>query len=144
MIKEIDRNAYVLNSCIANKKPIISKFRMFTALTGRNNEMHKSHHKRIDNESGTKVAKIGYFPCFSLNTILKAINVSQVDYFSLDVEGGELDVLKSIDFEGINIRTFGIEHNGFAETRDAITDFMQKKGYKTEMVDDQDGYYIKK
>ena len=44
-----------------------------------------------------------FVPCFSLVTILKAINVNKVDYFSLDVEGGESFVLKAIDFNKIDI-----------------------------------------
>ena len=42
-----------------------------------------------------------YAPCFSLHTILKAMNVNKVDFFSLDLEGGENDVLLSLDFNKI-------------------------------------------
>jgi hypothetical protein len=34
--------------------------------------------------------------CFPLYSLLKAINVTTVDYFSLDVEGAELSILKTI------------------------------------------------
>ena len=56
-------------------------------------------------------------PCFSLNTILKAINVDKIDYFSLDVEGGELEVLKGIDFHKIDIATFSVEHNNYQDQK---------------------------
>ena len=39
-------------------------------------------------------------------TILKAINTNKVDYFSLDVEGGELEVLKGINLKKLDITTF--------------------------------------
>lgn len=142
-IEEKNRNAYILNACIANSKPIISRFRVHKALTGRLAEMNLKHQKRIDLESGTDIIKFGYFPCFSLKTIMKAIDISHVDYFSLDVEGGELDVLKSINFNELDIETFSIEHNGFEETRDRITALMESNGYRAELVDGQDGYYIK-
>ena len=35
-----------------------------------------------------------------------------LDKTSLDVEGGEFDVLKTIDFNIVDISTFVIEHNG--------------------------------
>ncbi len=38
-------------------------------------------------------------PYFSLYTILKEINTNKVVYFSFDVEGGELEVLKGINLK---------------------------------------------
>ena len=105
--------------------------------------MNPQHQRRMDLESGTNVAKLGYFPCFSLKTIMKAIGVSHVDYFSLDVEGGELDVLKSINFNELDITMFSIEHNGFKEAKKQITSLMESNGYRTEKVDGQDGFYKK-
>ena len=35
-------------------------------------------------------------PCFPIHTILLALNVTHVDYFSLDVEGFELQVIRTI------------------------------------------------
>jgi FkbM family methyltransferase len=42
--------------------------------------------------------------CFPLFTLLAALNVSSVDYLSLDVEGAELDVLKTIPFTLLHIQ----------------------------------------
>ena len=41
--------------------------------------------------------------CFPLFGVLRAMNVSKVDYFSLDVEGNEMDVLRSIPFDDLEI-----------------------------------------
>ena len=49
--------------------------------------MSDNHANRIDKESNFKKREYLYIPCFSLVTILKAIDVKKVDYFSLDVEG---------------------------------------------------------
>ena len=72
--------------------------------------MDAKHKQRVNNKFKKKVYK--NVPCFSLNTIMKAIGVTKVDYFSLDVEGGEIDVLNTIDFNALNIESFSIEHNG--------------------------------
>jgi hypothetical protein len=42
--------------------------------------------------------------CFPLFTYLLAMNITTVDYFSLDVEGSELQVLQTIPFDQVNIR----------------------------------------
>lgn len=42
--------------------------------------------------------------CFPLYTMLLALNRTTVDYFSLDVEGYELHVLKTIPFDEIDIQ----------------------------------------
>jgi len=47
--------------------------------------------------------------CFPLNDILAAIGVNHVDYFSLDVQGAELPILKTIDFKAIRIDVIILE-----------------------------------
>ena len=42
--------------------------------------------------------------CFPLHLLLRAINRTTVDYFSLDVEGFELNVLRTIPFDSIHIK----------------------------------------
>ena len=44
--------------------------------------------------------------CYPLFSLLLAMNVSRVDYFSLDVEGWELEVLKTIPFDKIDIKVW--------------------------------------
>ena len=41
--------------------------------------------------------------CFPLFSILLAIKRTQIDYFSLDVEGSEFDILKTIPWDQVNI-----------------------------------------
>jgi hypothetical protein len=71
-----------------------------------------------------------YIPCFSLNTILHAINVKNVDMFSLDIEGGEWDVIESIDYKKYNINLFCIEWNHLDDKKQKIHDHLLKNGYK--------------
>jgi hypothetical protein len=44
--------------------------------------------------------------CFPLYSILLAVGRVQVDFFSLDVEGHELLVLKTIPFDKVNIKVW--------------------------------------
>jgi len=58
-----------------------------------------------------KRKRIMTVPCFPLDTILAALNRSTVDYFSLDIEGFELPVLKTIDWTSADIRVLSVEFN---------------------------------
>ena len=42
--------------------------------------------------------------CFPFHSILSAIGNPSVDYFSLDIEGIELDVLKTIPWDKVDIK----------------------------------------
>ncbi|XP_064108628.1 uncharacterized protein LOC135216997 isoform X2 [Macrobrachium nipponense] len=48
--------------------------------------------------------------CFPLASYLLALNVSSVDYLSLDVQGNEWDILKNIPWNRIAIRVLAVEH----------------------------------
>jgi len=48
-------------------------------------------------------------PCFPLETLLASLNRSRVDYFSLDIEGLELHILKTIDWTRVNISILSVE-----------------------------------
>ncbi|CAF0756453.1 unnamed protein product [Brachionus calyciflorus] len=135
-----NRNIYSINACIAKKHPIVSKFirASDSALSGRLSEMSQGHSNRVGRQFD-----IIYVPCFSLNTILKAIDVNKVDYFSLDVEGGEWDVLSSLDLKNIDFRSFSIEHNGETQRRDQMRDYLINNNYKVPKMDGQDLYSIK-
>lgn len=138
-----NRNIYSINACIAQNKPIIAKFRLYSVLSGRLKTMTDEHQKRIDKESESKNKISLFIPCFSINTILAAINVNKVDYFSLDVEGGELDVLKSINYSKIQIDTFSVEHNNVVDEKNRIKSFMEKNGFKTQKDAPQDIYFVR-
>ena len=48
--------------------------------------------------------------CFDIYSLLRAINRTHVNYFSLDVEGAELPILKTIPFERITVDIFSVEY----------------------------------
>jgi len=47
----------------------------------------------------------------TLSDILMDKTINNIDYLSIDVEGYEMNVLKSIDFSKFNIKLIGIENN---------------------------------
>ena len=47
--------------------------------------------------------------CLPLYSILAALNTHHVDSFSLDVDGAELQVLKTVHFDDITIDVISVE-----------------------------------
>lgn len=48
--------------------------------------------------------------CIPLYSILKAISMTHINFFSLDVEGAEMDILRTIPFNLVTIELFLIEY----------------------------------
>ncbi|XP_059475066.1 protein Star-like [Neocloeon triangulifer] len=67
--------------------------------------------------------------CMPLFSILLAINQT-IDYFSLDIEGHELDVLRTVPFDQIDVKMWSIEHSNIQEGGDKLMDFMILNGYE--------------
>nr|UIE54547.1 star-like protein [Sinohyriopsis cumingii] len=123
-----NRKAILVNSCLNIKpQPSILQF-------NRGNEMGRvwvdQEDKNWVKDMKMKVNVIEV-PCFSLYSILLAVNQTNIDYFSLDIEGRELSVLQSIPFEKVNIDTFTVEYlNGEDNYSREIKSFMEKNGYQ--------------
>jgi len=67
-----------------------------------------------------------FAPARTVDSILAERGYPQIDFFSLDVEGAELQVLRGIDFEKSRPGAFLIE----ARDPEAISRFMDDKGYR--------------
>ena len=67
--------------------------------------------------------------CLPVYSILLALNRKTVDYFSLDVEGAELKVLKTIPFDKVDIKVLTVEFSHTSEGKRSLEEFMLSKGY---------------
>jgi FkbM family methyltransferase len=142
-----NRNAYALNACVGGDKPLVAKFRIFDAMSGREKEMSKEHMSAIEAKARTENVKTEtlYVPCFSLDTILRALDRKQVDYLSLDVEDGEFDVLKSVKFGEVDVRAISIEYNKAEVVKKlAITHYLTNNNYVLSKTGEYDLFFIKK
>jgi len=66
----------------------------------------------------------------TVDKILSDRGISQVLFASIDVEGAEMDVLKGIDFEKVQISAILIENNSISQYgSNEIRDYLEGKGY---------------
>lgn len=84
-----------------------------------------SHKKRIKKESGdTDLVKV---KTSTFDNLMKNYpSITYIDYLSLDVEGSEMDVLKTIDFSKYKFGILTVENNAGPNE---IKDFMEPRGY---------------
>lgn len=66
---------------------------------------------------------------FTLQEIIdQHLSSNEIDFLSIDIEGNDLDILKSLDLNRYKIKAVCVEHN-FREGSDEIKDYMGKNGY---------------
>lgn len=131
------RNVYSINACLAKNNPLIAKFKEMDAMSSRSIYMSKGLSSSIGND-------YLYVPCFSLHTIMRAINKTVIDYFSLDLEGGEHDFIKTIDFSKVDIKSFSIEFGTNRNKINLFSSYLTKFGYILSSVEYLDLFFIKK
>jgi len=66
--------------------------------------------------------------CFPFNDILTAINVTHIDYLSLDIEGLEVEVLETLNWKKIRIDIMTIEFNRDRRQLDRLRNLMKQVG----------------
>ncbi len=100
------------------------------ALSGIYTNMTQEHKDRfIDHVNthggGYRIEKI---KSRTLNSILEENQITHIDYLSIDTEGSEFNIIKSIDFEKFSINIISAENND--PNDNSVRDFLQSKGFK--------------
>lgn len=75
------------------------------------------------------VANAPIVPCIPLGTLLSKFSIQHVDLFSLDVEGAELSVLKTIDFSKFSASVLMLEVEGRGLQTAPPVLYMREQGY---------------
>lgn len=72
-----------------------------------------------------------YVPSWKIGQLLKLYSMPRIiDYWSLDVEGSELDVLQTFPWRRYRVRCISVEHNNNQEKRSGINQLLLANGYK--------------
>ncbi|XP_059489045.1 uncharacterized protein LOC132204522 [Neocloeon triangulifer] len=82
--------------------------------------------------------------CLPFNTLMTSLNRTKIDFFSLDVEGLEFEILQTIDFQRYEFDIILVEHNHTGKNHDFIVPFMDRNGYKLNLTTPMDYYFLNK
>lgn len=113
-------------------------------LSGIVNSYDKKHRKRIEQElkntknNGREIIKV---KTEMLNNLLDKHNANEIDFCTIDIEGGEYDILKTIDFNKYNIK-FIIVENNYQDTK--VGELLTSNGYEKVHKLTIDDVYMKK
>lgn len=126
-----NRNCICKNVCISATAGTVTYLRVsgYAAMLSGIVEFYDQEHlKRIDRE----IAEYGgskeeiQLASLPLNELLLQEKINYIDYCNIDVEGGELDILKSVDLNKIYIKVFTVENNYNDNT---VYNYLRPYGY---------------
>ena len=99
------------------------------------NTFSKEEAEKIDREGNVKIETIKQVEIININELLlKHYSNKPLDFLSIDVEGLDLDILKSIEFEKYKINIICVETVEYLKANDtkkknSIKEFLFSKGY---------------
>ena len=87
--------------------------------------LQRLQHENKQMGSTTEVIKVN---TKKLETICDENNISHINYLSIDVEGGEFEVIKSINFDKVFIDVIGFENN-YNDSSIPIIRYLENKNF---------------
>lgn len=125
-----NRKSINLNVCIGDSNDAV-KFTQIEGyaemLSGVSNKYDKRHLERIKKEISVNGGEIKSIEVQMMRLeAISQINDRCIDFISIDTEGNEFDIVKSIDFKKIHVRVLVIENNYNDEN---LAHFLRSKNY---------------
>jgi len=127
-----NRSAICIEGCISNRSGTgyFLRCKGYTEmLSGLYDNYDLEHLERIKREQRIYGGSTEFLEVqlYKLNDLLEKHNLFHVDYLTIDTEGNELDILKSIDFERFYIDVIDVESN---YDDGPLLSFLTSKGYQ--------------
>lgn len=128
------RNATLINGGVSSKDGILT-FKRFEGnqelemLSGFSDFFTEEQLRRIENElkqepqSLTETIQV---QTLNINNLLIETKINKVDYCSIDTEGGEFEILKTINFKKTYFATLSVEDNGNSQD---VVQYMNSQGF---------------
>jgi FkbM family methyltransferase len=101
-------------------------------------DLHSERNKRRANIPTEEVQAT------TLREIVETRQLTRIDYISLDIEGGEIDLLKSFPFEICDVHLISVEHNFREADMKEISEFLETKNFRKSLESETewDAFYV--
>lgn len=106
----------------------IGETEMLSGLLGSYDTRHAAR-LYSENQTNGSISKVIMVPIRTLDYVLSEFKINHIHYLSIDTEGAEEDVIKSINFNRVFIDVIGFENN-FSDTSSDIIRYLIRKNYK--------------
>lgn len=116
---KFNRNCICINACVSNVEGVVpfilvsspqASVEMLSGMLDTYDQRHLERMKRGIAKYGGSYQIINV-PSVRLDKILKDREIAKIDYLSVDTEGGELEILKTINFNEIEVSAISVENN---------------------------------
>ena len=138
-----NRNCKLMNIAIGSENKKVEFYEVvegFTQMSGINNLNFKDSFERIKKNSNSKINKIN-IECKTFEKLIPSDQI--IDLMSIDIEGNEPDVLKSINFDKYQIKVIILENKTPKEL--SYLEFFKEKNFNYfDRVGMDEIYYNKK
>jgi FkbM family methyltransferase len=141
-----NRRCECVNAAISEKTEIV-KFLKCTGpiemLSGISKYREEKHIERTNKDIENLGGEINEIEvqAINLNEILSEKKINEVDFLSLDIEGGEYNVLTAIDFRKLKVKIIAVEM-AFLEVEEIIRPYLHGKGFLFLCRTGSDGIFI--
>ncbi len=138
-----NRNCILINGAISDNEGEVSFVHvtgyaeMLSGIRKFRNEKHILRTEREILENGGKINDI-ICKTYNINALLSNYDIETVDYLSIDTEGGEFEILKSIDFNNFQIKILTVENN-YQDER--LKRYMENRGFFHLFKYESDDFY---
>lgn len=148
----VEPNPHKYKECVINRpNSIVENYALVNDAYDKDTIQGDFNHQDVNNSLMALVSDLGDFcdesllyykeqrkrdceiidvPAISLNKLFKKHDITDIDFFSLDVEGYEITVLNGLDLNIYRPIYFLIETTTLENRRKIITDYMLNKNYE--------------
>ncbi|ELU16778.1 hypothetical protein CAPTEDRAFT_225171 [Capitella teleta] len=117
------RHAYSINACLSpNNQTKLMKF----DIAGEGGGLNLAERAGPRETISKGVSSTTFAQCFPIYSILLALEVKHIDYFSLDIEGLEVEILKTFPWGAITVDVWTVEYRTFIDAEFSKTASIQR------------------
>lgn len=111
-----NRQCHVVKGCVSSQPgkamflELVGAASMYSTLKTHNTGLTARRIRKRQKRQKSELREIEV-ECYTVSDLIKKFGFKEVDFLSLDTEGGELAILKTIDFEATPVSVISVENN---------------------------------
>jgi glycosyltransferase involved in cell wall biosynthesis len=134
-IKKMRPKDTIINVGVSTSGNCMADFYMFDSDASGLNTLDKENAEWIDSQGVHKIERVTKIPLITINDLIKNNFSTYPDFLSIDIEGLDLAVLKTLDFTAypipiVCVETCGYSANHIHQKDRMVIDFMLTKNYE--------------
>ena len=125
-----NRNCSLINKAISNKNGTHKFYEVregLTQVSGLDENYYQKKYNKIKKDKNTVIKEI-MVKTITLDSLISEYTIKEIDYCSIDVEGGEFSIIENFDFSKCLIKVISLENSETDKTH--YNSILEKHGYQ--------------